>query len=830
MARPIMPFMDFSGGLNTETSNEKLQNNECTVLKNADLSNRGSVKRRTGRRKIGNIPGKGQGMFFYYRQGQAEPDLIVAVSGKLYVKEYGQTTFNPISIMDGSNTFTFQSELPIEAVQYRDELFIATGTKLVELTYSGGWKAKVMEPYKPTVLEVIHIGTNAIADNPNTWIQGKDGPTVSIEGVTASSPIGAVNVPVTFTAHVVKPANVEVNYRFSYAKTGTGSFSQVYSGSNRFANITFNDVGGYDIKAETTQKVFIIDEMEQNILWTAAPGIKIQASTGAYDAAGGYGQKCLIIQTGGTGTYDSNKPAVYRDYATPLDISKVDTFKFAFSVWNWDGGPGMGMGSADSNQLWFYAEGNLDTPVLKVDSKTYLGKAEGGTMWNYATTKFDNKVSGLNKIVRIGFKCFVSSGYVPRTEENYSGYDTREDYCTRLDDISMWLSTSSSTYTLSDYQVGGVIDPTIDPETYSAIHTSRSIRLHWDRILLAKDNKYPGQIYISDLNNPRYFPTNKRIDFSLDRKEGITAITRLKDYLVIFTKTTVSVLLGKGPQDGEIPIPDTYSVKMIHDRIGCSAERSAKVVGNEIFFLSDNGLYSLRPNDYQNNDLNVLPIDQNIKSLIVNDPNACAMVHDNQYWICFPSRKEMLRMYYQTGAWVQDTSSKLNITQFMIYTDDVYNLTDDGTICLQDSSYTDDGETYECAVQSKYFDLAATFAYKKLKRLFVLARNYPTIHVPLFVRVWSDSQIVLDPTQEKAVVKDNYVEWETTTEPNIEFENSAILGSWELGKSLLGDVEMSIKEASVRGKGKRIRVGFTHKENGPCEILGFGIEYKVRKP
>ena len=41
-------YQDFSGGLNSVTNNEKLQDNEFTILKNVDLGERGSIRKRQG--------------------------------------------------------------------------------------------------------------------------------------------------------------------------------------------------------------------------------------------------------------------------------------------------------------------------------------------------------------------------------------------------------------------------------------------------------------------------------------------------------------------------------------------------------------------------------------------------------------------------------------------------------------------------------------------------------------------------------------------------------------------------------------------------------------
>ncbi len=78
-------YYDFSGGLNTVTSNDNLQDYELTRLVNMDLGERGSVKRRTGVVKQLEAPvnGVGQGYFRFFKDDGTFEE-IVAISGKLY--------------------------------------------------------------------------------------------------------------------------------------------------------------------------------------------------------------------------------------------------------------------------------------------------------------------------------------------------------------------------------------------------------------------------------------------------------------------------------------------------------------------------------------------------------------------------------------------------------------------------------------------------------------------------------------------------------------------------------------------------------------------------
>src|SRR5881392_1943557 len=213
----------------------------------------------------------------------------------------------------------------------------------------------------------------------------------------------------------------------------------------------------------------------------------------------------------------------------------------------------------------------------------------------------------------------------------------------------------------------------------AGIQHCRRILLHWDRIMLYGDDQNPYQLYISDLTQPRYFPTTNTISFDTGKLEPITSMVRFRDMLIVFTKSTIQTLTGHTPED--------YVHSLINDIIGCIADRSAVVTGNTVTFLSSEGVQSVKPNQFILEVLNVNRVDQQIHSEITTlaKNDAVAMLHESQYWLCFPSSKVMYRMYYENdNTWVRDISSKLNIVDFMVYGTDVYELTSDGTLYIQD--------------------------------------------------------------------------------------------------------------------------------------------------
>lgn len=151
-----------------------------------------------------NRRGKGQGYFRYYR-----PDgtfkAIVAVDGRL-IADGGDLAIT--GLPDG-----FQRDRVIEAVQWKNILFIATGTELVEYD---GTTAKVVEAYKPNPLEALYVGTNGLADFPDQYLDDGEGANLAINGVIPDKRYGIVNQPTTFKAYITSEEGVDAATAYEY--------------------------------------------------------------------------------------------------------------------------------------------------------------------------------------------------------------------------------------------------------------------------------------------------------------------------------------------------------------------------------------------------------------------------------------------------------------------------------------------------------------------------------------------------------------------------------------------------------------------------------------
>lgn len=229
--KKIEVYQNFSGGINTTAAQDTMSDYELSDALNVSLDQRGSVTRRTGmiaHLKPKTSVKKAQGYFRFYKTAY-EYEEIIAYDGKL---EIDGTVRTIEGLSEG-----FQKERPIEAAQYRDKIYFATGTKLVE--YDGD-TLKVVEPYKPQPLEALYVGTNGLADDPHNHLDHGTGSTLQITGVVFSSRYGIMNEPFTITAFHSKKEEDEVEYQFEYRfpfmEDGHYHLGQDWSSSNQWTH------------------------------------------------------------------------------------------------------------------------------------------------------------------------------------------------------------------------------------------------------------------------------------------------------------------------------------------------------------------------------------------------------------------------------------------------------------------------------------------------------------------------------------------------------------------------------------------------------------------
>jgi hypothetical protein len=162
---------------------------------------------------------------------------ILAVNGKLY-KGGAELPITGLA--------SFQTTRQIEAVQYNDKLYIATGTKFV--VYDGT-TAAVITPYRPEALEVIYIGTNSLADDPTNFISDSTSAYLQITGITIQKRYGVANKNNDFNVYIAKPATGTAEFKWEYRVIGVEAWTLMFDFNPSWKAISpLLGVGDYEIR------------------------------------------------------------------------------------------------------------------------------------------------------------------------------------------------------------------------------------------------------------------------------------------------------------------------------------------------------------------------------------------------------------------------------------------------------------------------------------------------------------------------------------------------------------------------------------------------------
>lgn len=820
-ARQLEVYNDFSGGLNSETSNERLRDNEFPIFDNVDLNGRGSARRRYGRDSaLTSYPtGNGQGALLFHRVNQIEPDVILAVQGQFYLM-YA----TPVSVTNETPTGTGPYTLA--------HPWVKRGS--TTLTVSGTVQTFVDSPITAPLISTIAGTTNIQTGNYSLAYTYKNS-----LGETQISPVTNFAIQSTeqiLVSGITLPSNVtSASLYMSIAENST-TLAYVGTTTGSVVNITALPADATKTPPTTnTATKYTVNYANGTITpvgtFAATPTVSYQyelASLPISGLSGGYQTTRPIesVQYNGTlyiatGTqlcqYDGTTMSVVTPYTpTPMEAIFTGLNGLASNPSNYISDTTQTSGINVTAIVPQYTTGGAVNQGNKFTAYVDYVSGDGiDYQWQYQTPGSTTWTTGLAFAGTAG------------TNKSWTFTPTAGAGAYNISVQAKDLVTAivSTTYYLYGYNFYNTLPD--QPLSSSGIQTCNQCVIYYDRLILAGDTTNPGQMYISDLTRPSYFPTDYTINWDLGRLEPITRMVQFRDALFVFQTTSVQGLKGTDPSK--------YEKVLIHPQFGAYAGRSVQVINDMLFFLSAEGIMALQPNMFMTY-YNILRMDYPIRSEVLGiiETDCSSGYFDNQYWLCFPSQNRIYRYYFDYKAWVRDTGTALNFATMPHYGGLFYNFTQDSKLFVVDKNvYTDAGNIYTMKVQTKFFNFDEVFVQKKLRRMYVLAQHYQDHNVELEITVNADAAIILDPQQGIVQIDANgNTLWTTTTQPNFEFYAGTSLGSWILGTSPLGTQEISVQDASISvggNKTNRIRCIFEHSQGAPCELFGVAFQFRLKR-
>jgi hypothetical protein len=500
----------------------------------------------------------------------------------------------------------FQKIRSVEGVRIDDKFYIATGTYPVY--YKGDGKIYVLPKYIQSDLDIQNLGYNL-----NSLDLEDD---FTAPAFTATSSHGTTLNGETVAVDTITIKDSQISKRFPYV--GETIPTQLKIATHLYNNASLNRWGGTGSDVATDVNLF--DSVMSNAELNAWLGTPTAGQTNTI-----YGQLDGILQTFNNRRYRySLKPTLYIKPAGGL------------------------------NSLY---EQVIDTNFIEITNDVQSGS--GGRLPT-SSISLNNFVIDLRNLTN-GYWDFkveirlVQKGFFLDNElslpEGVTLFTVREkNLDTKIVEfLNVWVTPEE----LTDY--------TEEPYTSLKCYSCNRITEHNGRLALFGHPVYTDYIFFSTASAKEYFPYFYSIQFNNDLKEAINSITRFMNILVVQSDSYTWGLKGDAPLPLSALEGDVYKKITINPTIGCIAPYSVKNVRNQLYFLSKEGIFTLRALYAEDNRYNVDPIDRNIYNIVPRDTNAIAAYFDDQYWLHFPNSGETLRYYVDKKAWVKDTYKPFNI-------------------------------------------------------------------------------------------------------------------------------------------------------------------------
>ena len=508
-----------------------------------------------------------------------------------------------------------QTTRPVEGVRIDDKLYIATGTYPVY--YMGDGKIYVFPQYEHSDLDVQNLGYNLNSLDLEADFATPAFTATSSQGTTLNSETVAID------SITIKDSQISKRFPFVGETTPT----EIKVAMHLYNNASSNRWGGTGTSVSADVKLFDSQmTVSQLNSWLGTPTTGVDLNTI-------YGQitEDSTPETLGAPVFTNRryrtvlKPTVYikpSGAVTSLyeQITSLDNVELNNDV-----------ESNTSNRL----------PNSSISLSNFVFQLK-----ELATGYWDFKVEF--KLTQTGY--FYPGELATQTNltTEYSAVRTKTLDVKVVEFTNIWVTPEE----LVDYKE--------EPYDSLKIHTCNRVIEHNGRLGFFGSTVNPDYLFFSTAGAKEYFPFRYSLQFGNDLREGITAVNRFMNILVVQSDSFTFGLKGDSPFPLSAAEGDIYRKLTINPTIGCIAPHSVKNVRNQLYFLSKEGVFTLRALYAEDNRYNVDPIDRNIYNIVPRDTNAICAYFDDQYWLHFPTTGETLRYYVDKKAWVKDTYSAWN--------------------------------------------------------------------------------------------------------------------------------------------------------------------------
>jgi len=348
----------------------------------------------------------------------------------------------------------------------------------------------------------------------------------------------------------------------------------------------------------------------------------------------------------------------------------------------------------------------------------------------------------------------------------------------------------------------------------------------YDRAVYYKGN----EIWFSEIMRYDYIPNYNFVLLPLEPYDEITKIHFFRSSYIVFTKRRIYKLSGSFEYSD-------FSLTPVNQALGCIAPNTTAVVENELFFLSDRGLRSLKSDYFREGLENVKEFDQGIWPLVKISPQSYGFVYKDQYFLMqggldapdngnirfrdFPM-PDQVRYYYRFGSFMTDFYPLGVLPEFIFHEQGYIHSFKDGEIFTYGRNLGDFGEQNQYIIETPSINFGYPVHQKKIKAV-LLKCSGGELSQKVQLDVFADGAMVYTSTM---------VPVDETAEGTIIYEDlNATLDDSLLPITIYGEGinRMHTKKLRVNTSGKNIAVRLTFMEGQTNAVQAIGFIWKLGK-
>lgn len=379
-----------------------------------------------------------------------------------------------------------------------------------------------------------------------------------------------------------------------------------------------------------------------------------------------------------------------------------------------------------------------------------------------------------------------------------------------------------------------------------------------------------GYIFFSEYDVFNYFPNYYYVYIASEAgEEAVTSINYFRQFYTVFTNKRIKRMTGAFGTDD-------FGIYPLNDFIGCPVGHTVRAVGNNLFFLGNDGLYKLKQGYIGEGTENIEKIDlvldnainlNNVIQAFTMADNYVVVKNDGYTWFIYNTTTNAFYEYniesftgqVYDGSEVDKTMFKKAMPFYSIFAASLYDANGDFFIIpMYDYTFNDiytranikdvkfmlfrfsdldfletelkhkDGYGFISSLETHAMHMGFPTNTKKFKELYIKLINDSGHPIPLYITVTVDDNVIIDPAN-YVIIYDrptNTYYYTLKAESNYALDTSRALGEFTLGLDKLGEKTIQQIKLKVGAKGKSIKIKLSDGYNDTTELSTGGSTRK----